>query len=272
MLATYKGYSNSKDVTDKVNELLSKSSSFIVSNKHFGDIEHGTVKWLEIEGIKYYEGTVYSLESTNDRLGVFYSNNDIDPSILEAVLKQLEIAPVDIITCCKIPLENNNFINLKSRIQENSHLAIAMQILQCLLYAREIKSYKYVSFLEHDVLYHTSHFSYTDFKDVICNMNYEGKNTNGWQKRLYNHQPLHQLTMNFELAISYFTELVVDYLADKQPLLEPNKFNIENVYDSNMSIHINHDRHFTSHYSIYSKEVEPNNKDWNNDLSQRSTR
>ena len=271
MLGIYRGINNSKDVSDIIKDLLSKSKSFIVSNNHFGDIEPGVKKWLEIEGEIYYEGDIYST-SHKQKLGIFYSNNQLDQGIFDAVIRQLEtIKNIDIITCCKKKLDNSNFINLQSRVEENSHFAIAVQILQCLTYANRIGSYKTVSLLEHDVLYHSSHFNYQPFKGVICNMNYEGKNKQGWQGRDHNHEPLHQITMEFNVALEYFKDLVVKYIGNEEALLEPNELGITRVEDDGTSIHINHDRNFTSHYSIYSKNTQTTHKNWNNDLSERTT-
>jgi hypothetical protein len=83
----------------------------------------------------------------------------------------------DIITCSWEDIKDNPFIALRSKYKESSHLNITLQVLQCLLYAKSINNYEYVSFLEHDVLYPEDYFTVPSSRpDVYCNMNYIGVN------------------------------------------------------------------------------------------------
>ena len=76
-----------------------------------------------------------------------------------------------------------HFMNL-SWTKTRSHLNQCFKYWSYFTFARESKQYKYVTFLESDVLYAEGHFDYPDFKgNSICNMNYKGLCEKGFQER-----------------------------------------------------------------------------------------
>lgn len=263
--ATYGG----KDVTDKVRSLV-KNNKLIVkaSNDIFGDTKSGIVKYLNIdssEGIFAVKENGYiSLPKDNiTKLGIFYSNNNVPVVVKESLLSLEKFKDVaDIITCVWSPIPGNPFYEIGAMTKSTNHLNIVIQILQLLYTARETDKYKYVSFLEHDVLYPEGYFDFPDFSDaVMTNMNYKGICNKGWQKRNADHEPLHQMTMVFSEAIVHFENLLKDAIRLGGVLVEPDikrlKWNCINP-----AVHINHGKHFTSHFSIYSKDTEPIDSYW----------
>ena len=171
--ATYGG----QDCTAAIQSRI-KNGKLIIrsSNDLIGDVQPGVVKYLELIGehngepfkemVK--EGTLITLpKSKVDRLGIFYSNNnnkEIWPAI-EKSLNTIQIAAegkADIVTCVWQNMENNPFHQIISWYQSQSHLNQLLQIMQCLYSAREMADYKYVSFLEHDVMYPEGYFDYPD--------------------------------------------------------------------------------------------------------------
>lgn len=256
--AVYKGVNNSIDVTPQVVSLLNTKKSFRVENKYFGDVEAGVVKSLIINDLHVFkENEIVFMTKPKNVLGIFYTNNNVSDKILEASIKSIERAAnsrADIVTCSWEDIKDNPFIALRSKYKESSHLNIVLQVLQCLLYAKNINNYEYVSFLEHDVLYPEDYFIIPSSRpDVYCNMNYIGVNKNGYQSRMQNDEPLHQITMKFEIAIRHFIKLAKAYLIDAPAMLEPNGLGISHHYTIYPSVHVNHGHNFTSHYAIYNE-------------------
>jgi hypothetical protein len=118
--------------------------------------------------------------------------------------------------------------------------------------ARESGKYQYVSFLEHDVLYPDGYFDYPEFTEgVLTNMNYKGICEKGWQQRNADHEPLHQMTMRFEHAIVHFEALLRDAISMGGVLVEPQTVKRLQWFCANPAVHVNHGKHFTSHFNIY---------------------
>ena len=269
------GHHDKRDVSGKVKELLGNiDASFIASNSLFGDHEVGAVKFLTVD---YYENGVFNTKNfrendlvrfskPKDILGIFYTNN-INEEVLNTVFKQIvKIAKnkADIVTCSYKPIQDNPFASLSALNKTGSHFNIMTQILQCLLYAKKMNHYEYVAFLEHDVLYPEDYFDFPHFQgDVLCNWNFIGLNENGWQKKKQNDEPMHQIIMKFDAAIQWFSERLVIALGEGS-LLEPNALGIERWDTVNPAVHINHGKHFTSHYNIYSQETDSENSYWGN--------
>ena len=257
--AIYKGESKYTDVTQIVKKM---SSNFIVSNDIFEDPEPFSVKYLIVNDcILIKEGSIFLLDyfyrsNVSDRLGIFYTNNNIDIDILTKVLNTLSLYTneIDIITCAWQKITNNNFYNINSLSKNSTHFNIVSQILQCLFLAKIYnKGYKYVSFLEHDVLYSIDHFRYDEFdENVICNMNYCGLNKCGYSELKYQEFALHQMTMKFEFAIQYFSQILLKYLAGEYNSVEPN-IDKKIVKDITQSVHIKHGKNFTNHYDVFSE-------------------
>lgn len=256
------------DVSDKVNSKINNGKIFLfANNSFFGDTKPGVVKYLETEieldGLifsnKTRENELFIFPKTKcDRLGIFYSNNNEDkikPCIL-ASLRSIEKAAkdkADIVTNMWYSYSENPFFETIAWTRTSSHLNQVLQVLQCLYIAQQIHNYKYVSFLEHDVLYAEGYFDYQDFEDdIISNTNYIGMNTDGFQALGQVDKPTSQLTMKFDYAIQHFSNLLPNALIRNAGLLEPQT-KIGEWKAQNPNIHVNHGRHFTSHYNIYSK-------------------
>ena len=263
------------DITDIVRSRVKNNQlSMVADNKIIGDPQIGVPKFLEVVADingqivteRANENTILVLpKSQSNRLGIFYSNNvkeHIYPAI-SASLESIQRAAAgraDIITCMWRPHPNNPFREYLAWTNTSSHLNQVLQILQLLYTAKETGNYRYVSFLEHDVLYAEGYFDYPEFdQNVIANMNYIGLNRSGFQQRNQYDKPLHQLTMRFDYAIEHYTNLLPNALVLNSGCLEPQILQgiVQPDIDWNSehpSVHVNHGTHFTSHYSIYSTD------------------
>jgi hypothetical protein len=261
--ATYGGVDCLHRVKSKV-----KGDRLIImaNNDIIGDTSPGNRKSLVVrfdtETITVEEGGLLVYPSTNnDRLGIFYSNN-INPKINNAIvasLKSIEKAAegkADILTCMWRNEPENPFPEYICWTHTYSHLNQLLQVMQLLYVARDITDYKYVSFLEHDVLYPEGYFDYPNVNEgeVITNMNYMGICKDGFQSVPTKHEPFHQMTMRFDEAIAHCESILANALVNNSGLIEPQVGNIIRTQweCTNPSVHINHGHHFTSHYSIYS--------------------
>ena len=264
--ATYGGKDCTAQIAAKV-----KGDSFILrsNNGIIGDPMVGTRKTLNIEledgGIIHrlsaLEGNliVYPKDK-HDRVGIFYSNNSI-PEIYPAIraslasIKKAAEGIADVYTCMWKHEEENPFPEYIAWTQHSSHLNQLLQIMQLLYSAREIYPYKFVSFLEHDVLYPEGYFDYPPLNpgEVLTNMNYMGMNKNGFQTRGQNDEPFHQMTMNFDEAIKHCESILPNALVTNAGLIETQTMKRSQWICKNPSVHINHGSHFTSHYNVYRK-------------------
>jgi len=255
------------DITSIIQDRVKNDQLSITANNNIiGDPKVGVPKFLEvtaeINGVivteTAKENTILVLpKSKTDRLGIFYSNN-IKESIYPAISASLDSIQVaangraDIITCMWRPHPNNPFREYIAWTNTSTYLNMVLQILQLLYIAQETGKYRYVSFLEHDVLYASGYFDYPEFdQGVIANMNYMGMNSSGFQRRHQHDRPLHQLTMLFDDAVTHFANLLPIALVHNSGLLEP-QLTMTEWNSMQPSIHINHGSHFTSHFSIYS--------------------
>lgn len=274
--ATYGG-------NDCLNEILHrvKGDSFILrsNNGIIGDPQVGVRKTLEItvedKGVVYnlsaLEGNliVYPKEKY-DKVGIFYSNNNnesIFPAIRASLasIKKASEGVADVYTCMWNHEPENPFPEYIAWTKVSSHLNQLLQIMQLLYCAREIHLYKYVSFLEHDVLYPEGYFDYPDLNsgEVLTNMNYIGMNKDGFQMRGQNDEPFHQMTMNFDEAIKHCESILPNALVTNAGLIETQTLKRSQWMCSHPSVHINHGKHFTSHYNVYRKGQEKkNDKYW----------
>jgi hypothetical protein len=273
--ATYGGVDCTSQIQSKVNgnKLIIRSGNDII-----GDTQPGTVKYLEIqiehEGeisdhkTKEHNLFVFPKSKTN-KLGIFYSNNNT-PSIypaIQASLKSIQKAAegkADVLTCMWQHEPQNPFPEFIAWTHTSSHLNQLLQVMQLLYQAREIHNYKYVSFLEHDVLYPEGYFDFPDFEEgcVITNMNYMGINVDGFQPLGQRDEPFHQMTMRFDEAIKHCESILANALIRNAGLIEPQNIVRKQWNCINPPIHINHGKHFTSHFSIYTKNVYINHDYW----------
>lgn len=262
--ATYGGL----DCTEQIKRKVVNGKLIVrADNSICGDPLVGVTKHLHITAIidgeeitqSFKEGLLVTLpKPKTDRLGIFYSNNineRIYPSI-RASLKSIQKAAegkADILTCMWRHEVENPFYQTIAWTQTSSHLNQILQVLQLLYTAKESGDYKYVSFLEHDLLYAEGYFDYPEFEEgVLANMNYIGMNKEGFQPLGQRDKPTSQLTMRFTDAIKHFESLLPNALVRNSGLLEPQIPMVEwNAVNPN--IHINHGSHFTSHYNVYKK-------------------
>jgi hypothetical protein len=266
--ATYGGVDCTDIIQSKVNndKLIIRSNNDIV-----GDTQPGVVKYLDIEidhegnisnhKIKEHNLFVFP-KSLSNKLGIFYSNNNT-PSIYPAIrasLKSIEKAAAgkaDILTCMWQHEPENPFPEFIAWTHTSSHLNQLLQVMQLLYQAKEIHNYEYVSFLEHDVLYPEGYFDFPDFEEgcVMTNMNYMGINSSGFQPLGQKDEPFHQMTMRFDEAIKHCESILSNALIRNAGLIEPQN-NIRKQWNCiNPAIHINHGKHFTSHFNVYTKDI-----------------
>jgi hypothetical protein len=274
--ATY----GNKDCTNIIQSKV-KDGKLIIrsSNDIIGDPTVGSTKYLKVdielngetfnESVKEGDLLVFP-KSKNNKLGIFYSNNvnsKIFPVIRES-LKSIEVAAnhgngADILTCMWQNEPSNPFTEYIAWTKTHSHLNQLLQIMQLLYSARQINNYKYVSFLEHDVLYPEGYFDYPEFENgvVYTNMNYKGMNSQGFQLLGQRDEPFHQMTMMFDDAIKHCESILANALITNSGLIEPQNLIRKKWECRNSAIHVNHGMHFTSHYNVYRKdkmyEVDP---------------
>lgn len=263
--ATYGGVDVTSILKSKIKDGVLRVK---VSNDTFGDTAPGVFKYLRVThdgGFKEVpEGSYISLpESQINKLGIYYTNNNVDKTVQATVLNLKRFKGVaDILTCVWKPIPGNSFYEVSAMTKSSSHLNIVIQILQLLYAAQGSGKYKYVSFLEHDVLYPDGYFDFPDFETgIMTNMNYIGICENGYQNKTANHEPLHQMTMIFDEALLHFENLVKEAIKKGGILVEPDG-NRKQWECKNPAIHINHGKHFTSHFSIYSNSVTDNDLYW----------
>lgn len=265
--ATYGGQDCTRKIESKIinNKLIIRSNNDII-----GDPQPGVVKYLEIiveynneiSTHKIKEGELFNFPfSKHNKLGIFYSNNNT-PSIFPAIQVSLESiqkaaeGKADILTCMWHHFPSNPFPEFIAWTHTSSHLNQLLQVMQLLYQAREINCYDYVSFLEHDVLYPEGYFDFPDFEEgiVMTNMNYIGINSNGFQSLGQQDEPFHQMTMRFNEAIRHCESILSNALIRNAGLIEPQKLIRKQWKCINPSIHINHGKHFTSHFNVYKKD------------------
>ena len=252
------------DCTEIVkSKIRGNTLSLRADNSLIGDTMVGVVKYLEIEINgeihKVREGDSFTYPKTETKkLGVWYSNDETNHPAVKKSLETIKIASegkADIITCVWSPISGNPFNEIISWNRNSSHLNQLLQILQCLYTAKAYKEYDYVSFMEHDVMYPKGYFDYPTFDrgQVLTNMNYGGICTEGWQYRGQNDEPMHQMTMRFDDAFKHFHSILGNALHTNSGMIENQDFKRIQWECDNQSIHINHGKHFTSHFSIYRK-------------------
>lgn len=265
--ATYGG----KDCTNLI-QLKVKDGKLIVraNNDIIGDPSIGKLKTLDVtleldgktinESISEGNLLIVPKPKTN-KLGIFYSNNNnskIFPAI-QASLESIRVAALgkaDIMTCMWNNEPKNPFIEYIAWTKTSSHLNQLLQIMQLLYAAREVGTYDYVSFLEHDVLYPEGYFDFPEFENgvVYTNMNYKGINKDGYQLLGQRDEPFHQMTMRFNDAIKHCESILPNALVTNSGNIEANEIIRKQWKCKNSAIHINHGLHFTSHYNVYKKK------------------
>jgi hypothetical protein len=260
--ATYGGVDCTAQLIEKIKDgrLIIRATNDIIGDPAVGQVKTLVVT-IDGQVLSVKEGDLLVYPATNnDKLGIFYSNNH-NPKIYPAIrasLKSIKTASegkADILTCMWNREPENPFMEYIAWTKTGSHLNQLLQIMQLLYAARQIHNYKYVSFLEHDVLYPEGYFDYPDFPkgSVITNMNYGGINREGWQSRGQDDEPFHQMTMHFDDAITHCESILANALVNNNGMIEPQTIPRKQWMSKNRAIHINHGSHFTSHFNVYRK-------------------
>lgn len=262
-----------------------------VNNDVFGDTQENVYKFLDIDVIldgesKHYmipEGEVLELRSKDsvDRLGIFYTNNHENKvtSTIELSIQRLyqaSLCQADIICSVWRPIKNNPFSEYLAWFNQSGHLNQLLQILQLLYIGKSRNCYKYVSFLEHDVLYPEGYFNYPDFDSgILLNTNYIGLHRSGFQVlkegllEIWN-RPLFQCTMLLSDAIKHFESLMPEAIMTNSGFVEPMYMLDHQRIDwssTNPSVHVNHGYHHTPHHTNYEFSNIHNHNYWGNDSS-----
>jgi hypothetical protein len=264
--ATYGNVDCTTQLQSKVknNTLIIRATNDIVGDPSPGNVKELIVE-MEIDGnvvkqsVKEHQLFVYP-KTNKDRLGIFYSNNNT-PAIYPAIraslasIKKAAEDKADIYTCMWNREPENPFVEYIAWTQQSSHLNQLLQVMQLLYNAKQVNNYTYVSFLEHDVLYPEGYFDYPEFPEgeIHTNMNYIGINREGFQPRGQDDEPFHQMTMRVTDAIKHCEKALVNALVTNNGLIEPQDMTRKQWHSEHSAIHINHGRHFTSHYNIYRK-------------------
>lgn len=264
--ATYGGVDCTNIVKSKMvnGVLLVKSNNDLIGDPRVNEVKYLNIDWVQ-DGNSYSESVREGLQlripkSTNDRLAIFYSNNN-NRLIWPAIQKSLDTIRIasdgvaDVITCTWENQPENPFYNVPSWYTSQSHLNQLIQVMQCLYQARATGNYKYVSFCEHDVMYPVGYFDYPEFSsgNVLTNMNFGGLCKDGWQKRIQDDEPFHQMTMVFDDAIAHCERILPNAIATNNGMIETQTLTRTQWKCANQAIHINHGIHFTSHSNIYSR-------------------
>lgn len=174
-------------------------------------------------------------------LGVWYSNNSAPPPLLQKSLgtikraADLSRADVRVVTCPWEPIPDNPFPETLATFKNGpGHLNIVRQQRQAIDFGRhgegpgEAFVPDVVCFLEHDVLYPPDYFDrvakafvQNPAAPVVSNLDYEGLNAAGWLAVRERHEPLHQLSMRYDVALANLDRAEAEAVASGQCLLEP---------------------------------------------------
>jgi hypothetical protein len=98
----------------------------------------------------------------------------------------------------------------------------------------------------------------------ISHLDYIGLRETGWCEVNQRDEPLHQMSCTFEKAIWHFERVCRECIVKGSRLLEFNDLiNCVIPYQGDApSVHINHERTFTSHRNIYAAEGTPTHPYW----------
>lgn len=204
-------------------------------------------------------------------LGCWYSNSGINPKIMKSSLDSIKKArdsfndsdsAINIVTCNWSHISGNPFEEYITLYKMGVHLGIILQILR-IFYEEENKgnSYDAVSFLEHDVLYPDDYFyrvkdGFRSNPLTVINMDYIGMNQTGFLDVICRQEPMHQFSFQYKIVKKHFDSLVREAVMNGNVILEGNKYSAIRIpYKGDKpSCHINHSKHFTSHFNCYERD------------------
>jgi hypothetical protein len=98
----------------------------------------------------------------------------------------------------------------------------------------------------------------------ISHLDYIGLRATGWCEANQRDEPLHQMSCTWEMALWHFERVCRECIVKGSRLLEFNDLiNCVIPYQGDApSVHINHERTFTSHRNIYADEGRPSHPYW----------
>ncbi len=204
-------------------------------------------------------------------LGIWYTNNKAPLKLMQASLKSIEKAgrlsrhDVMIETCPWEHVENNPFSEAACSDRNGNHLTITRQMQNC-IEAAGPWPFDCVCFLEHDTLYPEDYFdrvadAFIANPDapVVSNLDYEGLNATGFLDVKERHEPMHQLSLRRDYALSNIARCLEHYAAGTpDTLLEPDSGPqgdrskwVRIAPDGRKpSLHVNFAGRFTSHGEV----------------------
>ena len=146
---------------------------------------------------------------------IYYSDNRLDPKMLEVCQKQLRKAFTgEIVSVTLAPMDFGRNIVLEGRAR--SYPTYIKQILTAL----ENATTKYVYFTEHDVLYHPSHFDFIPPRDDIYYYN-----VNNWRWRWETDVAVTYDDLSSLSGMCCNRELAVKHYRLREKMCEDNKDN-----------------------------------------------
>ena len=199
-------------------------------------------------------------------LGCWYSNNEINSKIIESSLRSIKRAvdcshcEVKVSTCNWSRVRNNPFTEYIALYKLGVHLGIILQILRILY--EEDADYDAVCFLEHDVLYPHGYFDRVAKKfeenpdaQIVSHLDYIGMNQTGWLEVTCRQEPMHQRSFRYGIAVEHMNNSVKTAITEGNVILEGNHYSSVQIpfRGDEPSCHINHSKHFTSHFNCYAK-------------------
>jgi len=204
-------------------------------------------------------------------LGCWYSNCGINKKIMNASLKSIHnavsasnVSTPNVVTCNWSKLQNNPFKEHITLYPLPVHMGIVLQMLKILYEEKKCgNTYDIISFLEHDVLYPLDYFdrvskAFTDNEGVkrISNMDYIGINETGFLAVVCRQEPMHQLSFEYNFGFQHIENLMKSAIINGNVMLENcDCKKVQIPYNGEKpSCHINHSKHFTSHFNCYEKK------------------
>lgn len=133
---------------------------------------------------------------------IYYTDNELDPHIMEACQSQIASIGLPIISSSlngAIDFGDNEVFNGK-----RSYLSMFRQIVNCLERCRG----DVVFFCEHDVFYHESHFDFIPERDDVYYYNNNAWKWNGFEAVKYDSRWLSQLCCYRKIAINHYRKKV----------------------------------------------------------------
>ena len=172
--------------------------------------EH-SLSWLIDKFAPVPDWEIIKAKSEPTKEIVYYTDNRLDPQIMEAVQRQLERSKLSIISVSLEPLYFGDNLTLDA---ERGALTMFKQILAGL----EASTADIVFFAEHDVLYHPSHFDFVPERSDVFYYN-----QNSWKVDSVSGQALFHYASSTSGLCAY-RELLLEHYRKRVEIVEQNGF------------------------------------------------